>query len=139
MTVQFADIATAANDDKGVAKLTGSIVQFTETGSWLLYKDVDLTGITSVLFSVNPTKIGGRLSIHLDKPDGKELSFVSIDPLKKPQKTGADQKSPEWKIVGGRLTPEKGTHNIYIVYHDPADAKSSIWTTLYLDWIEFRK
>ncbi len=61
------------------------------------------------------TKIGVRLSLHSDKPDGKELSFGSIYQLKKPQKTGADQKSPEWKIVGGRLTPEKGTHNIYIV------------------------
>jgi hypothetical protein len=46
--------------------------------------DVNLTGITSMLFSVSQTKIGGRLLIHLDKPDGKELSFVSIEPLKKP-------------------------------------------------------
>jgi cytochrome c len=130
--------AANAHDDKGVAKL-GEVVRFAESGSWILFKNIDLNSISSILYSVDPTQIGGRLSLHLDTPGGKEISSVSIDQIKRPQKTGADQKNNIWKTVSGKLIREKGVHDLYVVYNDPQNAKSSIWTTLYLDWIKFRK
>jgi hypothetical protein len=91
------------------------------------------------LYLVDPAQIGGRLSLHLDKPDGKVISSVSIDQIKRPLKIGADQKNNKWSTVSSKLIPEEGVHDLYIVYNDPQNAKLNMWTTLYLDWIEFRK
>ncbi|MDO1451379.1 PQQ-dependent sugar dehydrogenase [Rhodocytophaga aerolata] len=131
--------AINSNDDKAVAKLSEGVIRFAENGSWIMFKDVDLAVLSSVVYKVDPSQIGGRLSLHIDRPDGKELSSVEVGQAKKSQKTGADQKDTKWKEVSGKLLPQKGVYDIYIVYHDPKNAQSSMWTTLYLDWIEFRK
>jgi cytochrome c len=131
--------AASSANDSAVAKVSESVVRFAASRSWIMFKDIDLTGISSVLYKVDPTQIGGKLSLHLDRPDGKELSRIQIEQGKSPQKTGADQKQQPWRQVSGKLLPEKGIHDIYIVYHDPENAQSSMWTTLFLDWIEFRK
>jgi cytochrome c len=131
--------AATSNDDKAVAKLSEAVVRFTESDSWIMFKDIDLTQISSVQYRVDPTQIGGKLSLHLDQPDGKEIASVDIKQVQRIQKAGADQKNHQWQVVSSKLIPEKGVHDLYIVYHDPNDTKSSIWTTLFLDWIEFRK
>jgi hypothetical protein len=132
--------AANAHDEKGIARLSElGVVRFAETGSWIFFKDIDITKISSILYLVDPAQIGGRLSLHLEKPDGKEISSVSIDPIKRPLKIGADQKNNKWKTVPSQLISEEGFHDLYIVYNDPQNAQSSMFTTLYLDWIEFRK
>ncbi len=131
--------AVNAHNEKSVARLSESVVRFAESGSWILFKNIDLTNISSVLYFVDPTQIGGRLSLHLDKPDGKEISSISINQIKSLKKTTADQKNNKWKTVPSQLISEEGIHDLYIVYNDPQNAQSSMFTTLYLDWIEFRK
>jgi cytochrome c len=131
--------AVAADDDKTVAKFGESNVRFTANGSWLLFKNIDLTGISSILFNVDPSQIGGTISVRLGSPDGKEVGSVSIDQKKRPQKTGADQKDNAWTVARMKTTPQAGVHDLYIVYTDPKDAQSGMWTTLYLDWIEFQR
>ena len=132
--------AANAQDEKGIAKLSESeLVRFTESGSWILFKNIDLTNITTVLYLVDPSQIGGKLSLHLDKPDGKEIGAVSIEQIKRLLKTGTDQKNNNWSAISCKLIPEEGMHDLYIVYNDPPNAKSDISTTLYLDCIEFRR
>ena len=104
-----------------------------------MFKNIDLSTLSSVVYKVDPSQIGGSLSLHVDKSDGKELSIVEVGQVERSQKIGADQKDNKWKEVSGKLIPQKGVHDIYIVYHDPENAQSSMWTTLFLDWIEFRK
>jgi cytochrome c len=131
--------AVNSNDDKAVAKLSEGVIRFAENGSWIMFKNIDLTSISSVVYKVDPSQIGGRLSLHIGKPDGKELSSVVVGQVISSQKKGTDQKDNKWKEVSGKLLPQKGVHDIYIVYHDPKNAQSSMWTTLFLDWIEFKK
>jgi cytochrome c len=131
--------AVAADDDNAVANLSESVVRFTENGSWLLFRNIDLTNIGTVLFFVDPSGIGGKLTLHLGSPSGGEIGSVSIPQLKRTQKAGADQKNNHWTTVQMKTTPQAGNHDLYIVYSDPKDAKSDIWTSLFLDWIEFRR
>jgi hypothetical protein len=88
---------------------------------------------------VDPSQIGGKITLHLGSPNGQEIGSVSIPKVKRLQKAGADQKDYQWTTVQMKTTPQAGNRNLYIVYTDPADAKSGIWTSLFLDWIEFRK
>jgi cytochrome c len=130
--------AVASDNDSAVANLSHSVVRFVGTGSWLMFNNIDLSGISSVQYRVDPTLIGGKLSLHLDKPDGKEIASVNIEQVKSVQKAGADQKAQQWQVVNSKLLPENGTHDLYLVYHDPGNAQSSMWNTIFLDWIEFK-
>jgi cytochrome c len=131
--------AVAADDDKAVAKLGESVVRFTENGSWLLFKNIDLTKIGTVLLFVDPSGIGGKLTLRLGNPGGQEIGSVSIAQVKRPQKAGTDRKDNSWKTVEMKMTPREGNHDLYVVYTDPEGAKSDVWTSLFLDWIEFRR
>jgi cytochrome c len=131
--------AIHSTDDKGVAKVSEAVVRFTESGSWIMFKDIDLTGISSLQYQVDPTQIGGQLSLHLDSARGKEIARVNIEQVKRPQKMGADQNNHLWQEVNSKILPEKGIHDLYIVYHDPKNAESSMFNTLFLDWIKFSK
>jgi cytochrome c len=131
--------AADADDDHAVAKPGGSAVKFTEGGSWLLFKNLDLTQIAAASFSVDPTQIGGNLSLRLDKPDGKEICNVAIAQVSRPQKKGADQKNNQWLTVTGKLLPVMGVHDVYVVYENPRDAEAGMWQTLLLNWITFKK
>jgi cytochrome c len=131
--------AVASDDDKAVAKLGESVVRFTENGSWLLFKNIDLTNISTVLFFVDPSGIGGKLALRLGSPTGHQIGTVSIPQPKGKPKAGANQKNNHWTTVQMRPKPQAGNHDLYIVYTDPGDAKSDVWTSLFLDWIEFRK
>lgn len=129
--------AITADDDKGVARLNESVVRFTESGSWLLFKNIDLTSINSVFFEVDPGQIGGRLSLHLDRPGGEEISSVLINQVKRVEKKGADQNNRVWQTVSSKLTSQAGAHDVYLVYNDPPNAASGMWITLFLRDIEF--
>jgi cytochrome c len=131
--------AADADDDNAVAKLGGSAVKFTEGGSWLLFKELDLTQIAAVSFSVDPALIGGKLSLRLDKPNGKEICNVAIAQISRPQKTGADQKNNQWRIVTGKLLPIAGVHDVYVVYENPKDTQANMWQSLILNSIAFKK
>jgi cytochrome c len=131
--------AADADDDHAVAKPGGSTVKFAEGSSWLLFKNIDLTQIAAASFSVDPSQIGGTLSLRLDKQDGKEICNVAVAQLRQPQKAGADQKNNKRLTVTGKLLPISGIHDVYVVYENPRDAQASMWQTLLLDWIVFKK
>lgn len=131
--------AVTADNDSAVAKLSESVVRFSGNNSWLMFKEIDLSHITSVTYSVDPAQIGGQLSLHLDSPDGKQIASVTIEQVKRAQQTTADQKDHQWKTISSEVLPENGIHDLYVVYHDPGKAKSGMFTTLFLDWITFRK
>jgi cytochrome c len=99
--------AVASDDDKAVAKLGESVVRFTENGSWLLFKNIDLTNIGTVLFFVDPSGIGGKLALRLGSPTGQEIGTVSIPQPKGKPKAGAAQKNNHWTTVQIRPTPRQ--------------------------------
>jgi cytochrome c len=130
-------MAPACNEEKDV-KIDESFIQFTGNGAWIMYRDLDLRNISSLAFKIDPSLIGGRLSIHLDKPDGKEIGSVSFD---KSSAAGTSEANSEnrWVTVTAKVFPPTTTHDVYIVYHNPADAQANMWVTLSLESILFKK
>ncbi len=105
---------------------------------WIIFKHVDLSHKSSVFLSADPTQLGGKLWLRLGNPAGKEIASILVDQERNPDKPGSSLEH-YWKVTKCRSTPVYGVHDLYIVYSDPSNTKSSIWTTLFLDWIEFRK
>lgn len=131
--------AADADDDDAVAKPGGPVVKFTKGGAWILFKNLDLTHIAAVSYAVDPAQIGGKLSLRVGSPDGKEIGAVAIAQKKRPQKTGADQNNTKWQMVASKLAPTSGVHNVYVVYQNPDNAEAGIWQSLFLNSIAFRK
>jgi cytochrome c len=125
--------AVTSDDNKGVSQ-AGSIVQFTEPGAWLLFKNIDLTGIKSLTFELDSMQMTGSLSVHLGSPNGRQIGIVMA------QQKAASQKSAKLKQkVNAVIEPASGMHDVYIVYHPPGNEKPDTFHTLFLEWITFNR
>jgi hypothetical protein len=77
---------------------------------------------------------GGKLSMHLDKSDGKEISSLLIE-----QKLGEEKSKKSKRKIQGKLLPTEGVHDVFIVYKKPVNGKKDISSTLLLEWISFNR
>jgi cytochrome c len=126
--------AISSDDKKGVAKTDGSLVSFTEEGSWILFRNIDLTNIRSATWELDSVQAGGKLSMHLDKQNGKEISSILIE-----QKLVEEKFKKNKRKIPGKLLPTEGVHDVFIVYQKPLNGKKDISSTLLLEWITFNK
>ncbi|MEY3051623.1 MAG: hypothetical protein RLY31_1408 [Bacteroidota bacterium] len=93
-----------------------------EEGAYLLFRDVDLTGIGRIGFLANaPANFGmqgGKVEVRLGAPDGPLLgtsgliTAAAMDPAAPPRPN----------LVTAVLTPQEGLHDVYLVCRkaDPA-------------------
>jgi cytochrome c len=126
--------AVSSDDEKEVAKTDGALVRFTEQGSWILFRSIDLTNIRSLTWGLDSVQIGGKLSMHLDKADGKEISSVAVE-----HKPGAEESKKSTRKIQSKLLPTEGVHDVFIVYQEPSNGKGDIFSTLFLEWITFNR
>ena len=87
-------------------------------------KQVDLQDAEQLIFNYSSDRPGGRMSLHLDSPDGPVLA--------------------SWKLVSGKgnrndfayFKKQKGIHDVYIRYTNPALAKTEEFL-VFFDWFHF--
>ena len=89
----------------------------TKTGSYISLKDVDLTGITSVVFTAMAPKAqlnaeGGVIELHIDAPNGKLLGKTEFIG----DTSTSGQLSFNGKPVSLNVAPTEGMHDIYFVF-----------------------
>ena len=90
--------------------------------AWIVFEQLDLQGIRQIGLMLQPTG-GGRISIHLDQPDGTIIGSKLI--------TEGSAETP-WKEQVLSIKSEYDVHDVYIrVQHtDPINM-------LNLDWVRF--
>ena len=76
-------------------------------GSYTVYNQVNLTGMTSFSARVASTIPGGSIQIRLDSPTGTLIGTEAV-----PSTGGAQT----WTTITANLTATTGYHNIYLVY-----------------------
>jgi Protein of unknown function (DUF1553)/Protein of unknown function (DUF1549)/Planctomycete cytochrome C/Carbohydrate binding module (family 6) len=108
-----------------------TIMQTTE-GSFTMYENVDLTGITSVNYRYQTGTESSFIEMHLDKVDGPIISNVET----KCSEEKVNLAWYSWKGYtnsSGKVAPTDGIHDIYLVYRKG----KNFWTDLiHLDWME---
>ncbi|MCU0470097.1 MAG: DUF1553 domain-containing protein [Arcicella sp.] len=87
-------------------------------------KNVDLNGKTQMLVRYNAWKVGGTLTIRLDKPDGAILTTIKIDTTK-----GFQFKKVSFK-------PVNGIHHLYFSATNASLKGTEEYTALF-DWFGF--
>ncbi len=128
--------AANANRFEGAAKANHSgsrLVKFTEDGSYLVFENIDLTGIDQLEFSLDPAGVRGKLEIRTGGVNGSllgETKLLSI--ADKP----ADVKG-KWFDYSVKLQPSAATEDLYIVFKAESDV--SIWNSFLLNTVYFGK
>lgn len=122
--------AQEADASRGVASrnlsATEAVMAYNEPGAWLVFKNLDLTGITSVAARLTSPGLTGGLELRIGSSTGPLLGTLAV---------GAGP--PKEQTPVARLTPTTGQHDLYVVYK-PIAGDIGIWRRLEVFWLEFR-
>lgn len=86
---------------------------------------IGLSGKNTVYYRYASGIENGRLTVHLDKPDGPVLSSAAV------------QKSQGWVVARVDLGQIQGVHDLYLRYQNAAVEQTSEQTLLSIDWLYF--
>jgi cytochrome c len=111
------------------------IIKFNKDGAYIVFHDMDLTGISSLSYQLGSRNASGTLEVRLDAPDG---SLVSRTPYI--EKDTSPYMSDirgfiTWQQISAPLTPTKGRHDLYFVFR--TDKPVSVWNPMDLHWVYF--
>ena len=105
--------AATYDEAKGASKfnveaLGGEIVTTTETDSYIMFRNIDFTGVKTLVISAFSQKgqtVGGKIEVHTGSPTGASLGEVEI---------------PEMSMAPLKLSVNvAGTQNVYLVFKNP--------------------
>jgi cytochrome c len=75
-------------------------------GSYFLFKDIDLTGIKKITYSLSSKDLHAQIELHLDSANGPVISTAKY------RATGDWNKKVE---VSAPVTPTSSTYDLYFV------------------------
>jgi cytochrome c len=95
-------------------------------GSYIGFKDLDLTGIQEILFRASTTEPGSYIEVRIGSPHGTLVGRADVQPVK--------DYSDE--IIPGRASIAKdlGSGDVYFVFRNSKGKKDDI---LFIDWMFF--
>ncbi|WP_285544446.1 PQQ-dependent sugar dehydrogenase [Dyadobacter frigoris] len=116
---------TIATQNTGFVSYISNITN----GKFVRFNQIDLNGIGQIDFRVQREGQGGTIEVRLDDPQGPVVGSVEVEAGKV-----KDPKS-EWEQRIAILSPEKGMHDLYIVFKNP----TSQWGLFHVDLMKFQK
>ena len=106
-----------------------SLVSDIKDGSYIGFRNIDLTGIKALTFNLATGTDGGTIEVRKGAPDGKLMGTVTVEP-------GADDSS--WSKLRTVSAPVKagaaGMDDLFFVFRN---SKAKDKRILALDWIYF--
>lgn len=101
-----------------------------QPGSFVMFKDLDLTHLKNISYRVQSQGIGGNIEVRLNSMDGPPISSVAVPAGK------ATDPALDWKEITAPLQKEvKGMHDLYFVFTNPGGQQQS--NLFNLDWLYF--
>lgn len=119
---------------RGVGVLAGrseepSFAQNLHDGSFILFRDIDLTGVQQLTYGVRTMPLhdqGGVIELRLDAPDGPVVSTATVS-----ASPGGEQAAE----IAASLQATEGVHDLYFVARNPGNTTGN--ALFLLDWIHF--
>ncbi|REG81362.1 PQQ-dependent sugar dehydrogenase [Algoriphagus antarcticus] len=107
-------------------------VQFTSSGSWLLFREIDLNQIKRITLSIMPGNTKGKIQVRAGSPDGKLIAETGI--LTKDSRPASGQEEG-WFGAPFIIPATDYFGDIYFVY--VTEEPISIWSTFNMNTLEF--
>ncbi len=129
--------AINCDDYQAVLKYNNQLVNFYKPGSYIAFKNIDLSNISNSWFAASSRNYG-IFEIHIGSPTGPVICSVQISPLAViPKPADQSHKDPIDKPVKASVTAVNGKQDIFIVYKQSPDALSDVENKINLEWIKF--
>lgn len=109
-------------------------VQFTASGSWLMFRDIDLDQIRKITLSIMPGNTKGKLQVRGGDPNGELIAETEI--LSK-DSSPADGSRNGWFEVTVPVSKSSYYGDLYLVY--VPESPVSIWNTFNMNTLKFEK
>ncbi|QHT69155.1 carbohydrate-binding protein [Rhodocytophaga rosea] len=103
-----------------------SFVGDIQNGSYIGFKNIDLTGITKLVFHGLSPVTGSKIEVRIDAPNGELIATADF-----PQNTSQEREKID--SITAPVSNPGGQHDLYFVFRNPA-VKENI---VFLDWIYF--
>ncbi|WP_084694782.1 PQQ-dependent sugar dehydrogenase [Pontibacter korlensis] len=102
-------------------------VRFTENESYIVFRGVDLTGVSSLTIKTVPSKVTATLEVQTNSLGGQTISSAKLSASEKENKYTIDVK------------PSASVHGLYFVLKVDSKEEIGIWNTLDIEQIEFNQ
>lgn len=102
------------------------VVSNIKNGSWLKYKDIDLTNVRQLMAFVELREgnlAGGKIEVRLENPQGELIGSAEV------------AGEGNYKVVNIPLKATKGKQALYLSFSNSEAGDESL---MFLDWIEFQ-
>lgn len=112
----------------GIATITTenlSYIRNVMDGSYIRFDQMDLSGIRELIYRIQGIGAGGKISVHLDSPDGPPISSLDV-------KGGSSQ----WQEYPAAVEGVDEVHDLYFVFKNPNAGDQPLF---HVDWIYFSK
>lgn len=123
-TGQPAINSTTADELKNAVIGNNNISLFFKNNAVARLKGVDLEKVDQLIFRYNSNKPGGKMSLHIDAPNGPLLISWPL------------AVTPTYQNVSIDFKAQSGIHDVYITYSNP-NIKSADEFTVFFDWFHF--
>ena len=103
-------------------------------GSFIGFKDIDLTGIGEL--TINAAAMGGRggrIEVYTQSPTGPLLGTATVNAITAP---AGSPRGPVWQTVSASITPTNALTDLYFVFRNEAIKDKNL---LLIDWILFKQ
>lgn len=100
-----------------------------QDGSYIAFKDIDLTGITAITYNLaaRPMPERGKITLKLDSPNGTTAGEILVKDTKEGFK---------FKEITAPITKTNGVHDLYFIFsHDEVKGHE----LFQLDWLYFHQ
>ncbi len=114
------------NNDTRFPNSGSSAVLAGATGSYIMFKSLDLSGIKTIGFQLASSE-SSTIEIRTDKPDGELLASLPYE---------ATGSRTNFKLISSAIKETIGTHDLYFVFVKKGSTANVLGV---LDWIEFGK
>jgi cytochrome c len=118
-----------AHQNVGMKQPDGADMAFVgdiRDGSYIAFRNIDLSGISTLTYQVNAKENGGQIEVRVGSPTGKVISTAEVKP------TGKDQ----FTSVSAPVSNPGGLNDLYFVFRNNTLKDRNLFN---LDWIFFQK
>jgi cytochrome c len=102
-----------------------AIMAYNESGAWLAFRSLDLTGIRTIAAQVHSPGLLGVIEVRTGSPTGPLIGSLPVR-----------EGPPREQDVSTPITATAGEHDVYFVYKETKGGVS-IWKRLEVPWFEF--
>lgn len=108
-----------------------------QDSSWIMFEDVDLSGVEEISFRCATAISGGFIEVRLDSINGRKIGQTEVTTTGQWDNWSSKKPDPnQWKVFKTPIPSMPGKHDIYYLFRKNKDLTQHLF---HLDWIYYHE